>query len=364
MSTRLCKACWPDVPPSPLERLSRSIVSPCDGCGEMGSFDTFVGDPREHASRTAADAYATAWPSAMLNDGGSAARLREAAERVLAVWDRRATGWLVQDAFDRLRGAMLANEGDDPARAAALAHRQAQQCWQDILNACVAQLPPDVWRSNAGADHPCGNPLPVAIKAALDAARAPAQEAHQAGPAPRLSPLAAWSYLPGHAAPPALPSPPPAPTVTEMIAQRDAEIQRLQAAALVPGKMRCAKCNFALVRAVLCMTTGRTGSGGSETEPCPNGCGPLWPVTWEQEVKDAWGGWDALLERAEAAEARLKAAIPEGWKLVPEQATLDMLLAVHDGPVMAGDHEMDKKDRAWLMECWEAFLGAAPKPGA
>lgn len=48
---------------------------------------------------------------------------------------------------------------------------------------------------------------------------------------------------------------------------------------LVPGKMRCAKCKFGLTRVTLYTGNGAVGAGGNETEPCPNGCGPLWPVT-------------------------------------------------------------------------------------
>lgn len=51
---------------------------------------------------------------------------------------------------------------------------------------------------------------------------------------------------------------------------------------LVPGVMRCAKCEFQLYRTNLNMGAGTVTAGNSNTEPCPNGCGPLWPVTWKQ----------------------------------------------------------------------------------
>ena len=51
---------------------------------------------------------------------------------------------------------------------------------------------------------------------------------------------------------------------------------------LVPGVMRCAKCNLQLIMTNLNLSSGTASAGGSETEPCPNGCGPLWPVTWKQ----------------------------------------------------------------------------------
>jgi hypothetical protein len=60
----------------------------------------------------------------------------------------------------------------------------------------------------------------------------------------------------------------------------------------VPGVMCCAKCKFRLVRTNLYAANGTLGAGDNNTEPCPNGCGPLWPVTWEQEARECW----ALLE--------------------------------------------------------------------
>ncbi len=47
---------------------------------------------------------------------------------------------------------------------------------------------------------------------------------------------------------------------------------------VVEGEMHCAKCKFRLSRRTLYMNG--IGHGTNETEPCPNGCGPLWPVTW------------------------------------------------------------------------------------
>jgi hypothetical protein len=55
---------------------------------------------------------------------------------------------------------------------------------------------------------------------------------------------------------------------------------------LVPGLMHCAKCKFQLQRRSLYMQSGTVGDGTSETEPCANGCGPLWPVTWKQYAEE------------------------------------------------------------------------------
>ncbi|WP_322979143.1 hypothetical protein [Pseudomonas sp. C11] len=58
--------------------------------------------------------------------------------------------------------------------------------------------------------------------------------------------------------------------------------QTLLADSFIPGQMHCAKCKFQLTKRVICMGSGTIGAGDNKTEPCPNGCGPLWPVTWKQ----------------------------------------------------------------------------------
>jgi len=62
---------------------------------------------------------------------------------------------------------------------------------------------------------------------------------------------------------------------------------------LVPGIMYCAKCNFRLVRKNLYMQSGTVGPGNSKTETCPNGCGPLWPISWEQEARKGYNLLDS-----------------------------------------------------------------------
>lgn len=78
---------------------------------------------------------------------------------------------------------------------------------------------------------------------------------------------------------------------TDVLAQR---VKDLEAAAIVPGVLRCAKCNYELMKTNLYFNSGTVGPGDSETEPCPNGCGPLWPVSWHD--------W-AITGFAEAAKA-------------------------------------------------------------
>jgi hypothetical protein len=86
-------------------------------------------------------------------------------------------------------------------------------------------------------------------------------------------------------------------------------IVALKRDAVVPGSMCCAQCGFVLMRTTLYMKSGTSGPGGNETEPCPNGCGPLWPQTWKQAAQ---GGDEAITrqcDRAVAAETRVNELI-------------------------------------------------------
>lgn len=74
---------------------------------------------------------------------------------------------------------------------------------------------------------------------------------------------------------------------------------------LVPGVVYCARCKFRLTRVNLNVNVGTVTAGNSDTEPCPNGCGPLWPVTWEQEAREGYKLAEDLFERAKRAEDAL-----------------------------------------------------------
>lgn len=72
---------------------------------------------------------------------------------------------------------------------------------------------------------------------------------------------------------------------------------------LVPGVVRCAKCSFQLARTNLYLGSGTTGPGDSKTEPCPNGCGPLWPVTWQTWATEGWQQAERYLEELRQLQA-------------------------------------------------------------
>lgn len=91
--------------------------------------------------------------------------------------------------------------------------------------------------------------------------------------------------------------------------------ERAEANLLCPGQMRCAKCKFELTRRTLFVQSGTVGAGSSETEPCPNGCGPLWPVTWEQEARACYAAMDRLFDEKQRAEAERNALRAEVERL-------------------------------------------------
>ena len=61
-------------------------------------------------------------------------------------------------------------------------------------------------------------------------------------------------------------------------------IAELSSVVIAPGVMRCAGCGFVLTKNNISMSAGTITAGDSKTEPCPNGCGPLWPVTWKEQA--------------------------------------------------------------------------------
>ncbi|WP_336241171.1 hypothetical protein [Citrobacter freundii] len=87
-------------------------------------------------------------------------------------------------------------------------------------------------------------------------------------------------------------------------------IAELQSDAIAPGIMRCAGCGFVLTKNNINMAAGTITAGDSKTEPCPNGCGPLWPVTWKEQalqMRDDSESWFLELQDAKKHIAELEA---------------------------------------------------------
>ncbi|MCS2167571.1 ead/Ea22-like family protein [Scandinavium manionii] len=102
-------------------------------------------------------------------------------------------------------------------------------------------------------------------------------------------------------------------TVLALLDELEAAEKRnyeLESSVIAPGIMRCAKCQFVLTKNNINMAAGTITAGDSKTEPCPNGCGPLWPVTWKEqalEMRDSSEQWFEDLQVSKARIAELEA---------------------------------------------------------
>lgn len=114
---------------------------------------------------------------------------------------------------------------------------------------------------------------------------------------------------------------------------------------LVPGIVRCAKCSFQLARTNLYMQSGKVGAGDSNTEPCPNGCGPLWPVTWETWAREGW----AEAERLHLEKSALTAQPSPGETLPPDMrlGSADYLDYLDSKPSPGGQGDGDSYQRGY-----------------
>lgn len=50
---------------------------------------------------------------------------------------------------------------------------------------------------------------------------------------------------------------------------------------IASGILRCSECSFVQTKNIISVTADTITTGNSESEPCPNGCGQLQPVTWK-----------------------------------------------------------------------------------
>lgn len=82
-------------------------------------------------------------------------------------------------------------------------------------------------------------------------------------------------------------------------------IAELESSVIAPGIMRCAKCSFVLTKNSINMSAGTITAGDSKSEPCPNGCGPLWPVTWREKALQARDDSEQWFEDFQTAKKRI-----------------------------------------------------------
>lgn len=95
-----------------------------------------------------------------------------------------------------------------------------------------------------------------------------------------------------------------------LIEAAEKRIAELQSSVIAPGIMRCAGCGFVLTKNNINMAAGTITAGDSNTESCPNGCGPLWPVTWKEQalqMRDSSEHWFEELQQSRQRIAELEA---------------------------------------------------------
>ncbi|EMM5891752.1 ead/Ea22-like family protein [Klebsiella michiganensis] len=54
-----------------------------------------------------------------------------------------------------------------------------------------------------------------------------------------------------------------------------------ESSGIAPGILRCSECSFVQTKNIISVTADTITTVESESELCPNGCGPLQPVTWK-----------------------------------------------------------------------------------
>ncbi|HIC1279372.1 TPA: hypothetical protein ACWZ83_004107 [Klebsiella variicola] len=58
-------------------------------------------------------------------------------------------------------------------------------------------------------------------------------------------------------------------------------IAETESSGVAPGILRCTECSFVQTKNIISVTADTITTVESESEPCPNGCGQLQPVTWK-----------------------------------------------------------------------------------
>lgn len=116
-------------------------------------------------------------------------------------------------------------------------------------------------------------------------------------------------------------SPATAIALIRMLQDANSRNDELRSSVIAPGIMRCAGCGFVLTKNNLNMSAGTVTAGDSKSEPCPNGCGPLWPVTWKEqalEMRDDSEKWFLELQESRQRIAELQSVNDELTKF-PDQ---------------------------------------------
>jgi len=98
------------------------------------------------------------------------------------------------------------------------------------------------------------------------------------------------------------------------------ERDRLAKLVYVPGMRKCAKCGCVLITTNLHVDTGGF-SANNEPQACPNGCGPMWPVT----ERDAGNEMVDRMETVARERGELRETVKALRKALPVLYTMCMV---------------------------------------
>lgn len=141
----------------------------------------------------------------------------------------------------------------------------------------------------------------------------------------------------------------------EKLEAAEKRIAELSSAVIAPGVMRCAGCGFVLTKNSINMAVGTITAGDSKTEPCPNGCGSLWPVTWKEqaiEMRDSSEQWFEELQEARQRIAELSHHLQCAHALIEHTEAFGH--AASNGILCCGDAQ-------WNIDESKSALAAAGK---
>lgn len=144
----------------------------------------------------------------------------------------------------------------------------------------------------------------------------------------------------------------------EVVGKLTDRIAELESSVIAPGIMRCAKCSFVLTKNSINMSAGTITAGDSKSEPCPNGCGPLWPVTWREKALQARDDSEQWFDDLQIAKKRIAELESRTVKLAADRAA-ESGISGYDGIEFyrAGWNARGKADKEALTAAginWEA----------
>lgn len=127
------------------------------------------------------------------------------------------------------------------------------------------------------------------------------------------------------------------------------EFKRMQGLIYCPGVLRCAKCDFRLIKTTL---TPAGAFANEEPDSCPNCNVPMWRVTWQDEAHEAYRVAESQMERALGAEKKL--AHPLLAQSVDHVAGGE---ALREAAARYADMDIDERAEAMADDCagdpWE-----------